>query len=74
MAPALTGAAIEGSTAIGRLPSTATEGTWYYRRNCPGRSRFAFDMAPTLIGAAIEAAPIEACRKADGLRFVLDVT
>jgi hypothetical protein len=29
----------------------------------------------TLIrGAAIEAAPIEACRKTDGLRFVLDVT
>ena len=30
----------------------------YHRRNCPGRSL----------------APIEACRKADGLLFVLDVT
>ena len=52
------GLAIGGLPAIGRLPSTAVGWPWYCRGNCPGRS-------PD---------PIEASRKADGLRFVLDVT
>ena len=56
-------AGLEQLSALRRLrslPSTATEGPWYRYHNCPGRSP----------------APIEACRKADGLgpllRFVLD--
>jgi len=49
--PAQGGRRRHACTLIGRLSSTAIEGSWYCRGNCPGRS----------------AAPIEACRKADGL-------
>ena len=49
-------------------------GTMVLSPQLPRALTLRLDLAPTLIGAAIEAAPIEACRKADGLRFVLDVT
>jgi hypothetical protein len=55
--PGLTGSAIEGSTAIGRLPSTAIEPPWYCRPQLPQAL----------------ASPIEAWCKADGLHFVLNL-
>jgi hypothetical protein len=55
------------STAIGRLPSTAIGGPWQLSPQLH-RALTACPREP------IERVPTEVCCKADGLRFVLDVT
>jgi hypothetical protein len=67
MAPPLTGTAIESLDHDRAIAFDRDRRPWYSGCNCPGR-------LPALDRAAIEGAPIEACRKTNGLRFVLSVT